>query len=278
MRRRIERTEDLGSVVRTMKALAASSIGQYEDSVRGLADYYRTVILGLSACLTESSSGPFTSLRKGPDETTGAVVFGSDQGLVGQFNEVLSTFVSDQLPELPGDKKIWAVGERIYSRLLEDGLEVEKVYRVPNAVDAITPLIGQILIDSRTEPFYIFHNRPKSGAVYEQTVQRLLPLDEQWIREMRERRWITQQLPEVLGSLEQTLSSLVREYLFVTLFKACAESLASENTARLAAMQRAEKNIGELLEDLQQTYHRVRQNTIDEELFDIVAGFEALEN
>jgi alternate F1F0 ATPase F1 subunit gamma len=69
---------------------------------------------------------------------------------------------------------------------------------------------------------------------------------------------------------------LLREYLFVSLFRACAESLASENASRLAAMQRADKNIDELPEDLTRTCHRLRQNGIDEELFEIISGFEAL--
>ena len=57
------------------------------------------------------------------------------------------------------------------------------------------------------------------------------------------------------------------------LYRACAESLASENASRLAAMQRADKNIDELLEDFNRT---LRQNGIDEELFDVISGFEAL--
>ena len=73
-----------------------------------------------------------------------------------------------------------------------------------------------------------------------------------------------------------TLRALIGEYLFISLFRACAESLASENASRLAAMQRAEKNIDELLENLNRTFHRLRQSGIDEELFDVVSGFEAL--
>jgi F-type H+-transporting ATPase subunit gamma len=60
------------------------------------------------------------------------------------------------------------------------------------------------------------------------------------------------------------------------LYRACAESLASENASRLAAMQRTDKNIDELLDDLNRTFHRLRQNGIDEELFDVISGFEAL--
>jgi F-type H+-transporting ATPase subunit gamma len=63
---------------------------------------------------------------------------------------------------------------------------------------------------------------------------------------------------------------------FASLFRACAQSLASENASRLAAMQRAETNIDDLLEELNLSFHRLRQSGIDEELFDAISGFEAL--
>jgi F-type H+-transporting ATPase subunit gamma len=83
-------------------------------------------------------------------------------------------------------------------------------------------------------------------------------------------------LPEVMDGGAATLRALIREYLFVSLFRACAESLASENASRLAAMQRADKNIEELLEYLNGQFHHLRQSRIDEELFDVISGFEAL--
>ena len=123
---------------------------------------------------------------------------------------------------------------------------------------------------------HLFYNRPTTGAGYAPVNQRLLPLDETWRRKLVELPWPTKNLPEVMGGGTATLRALIREYLFVSLFRACAESLASENASRLAAMQRADKNIGESLEDLNRTFHRVRQSGIDEELFDVISGFEAL--
>ncbi len=73
-----------------------------------------------------------------------------------------------------------------------------------------------------------------------------------------------------------TLRALIREYLFIVLFRACAESLASENASRLAAMQRAEKNIDSLAKNLNRSFSLLRQNSIDEELFDVIAGFNSL--
>ncbi|MDP1559387.1 MAG: F0F1 ATP synthase subunit gamma [Nitrosomonas sp.] len=79
------------------------------------------------------------------------------------------------------------------------------------------------------------------GAVHTPVSQQRLPLDEAWRHHLASLRWPTQNLPEVMNNAEQTLQALVREYPFVSLFRACAESLASENASRLAAMQRAEK-------------------------------------
>jgi F-type H+-transporting ATPase subunit gamma len=285
MRRKIGGAGDLQSVVRTMKAVAASSIGQYEQSVNALADYYRAVELGLSACFRESGPAPLVPEPKGKTAAgaIGAVVFGSDQGLVGQFNDVVADYAVKTLAALPAKAEVWAVGERVHERLADAGLPVMGVFPVPGSVKAITPLVGQILVESEARErhgeateLHLFYNRAKSGAVYEPVSQRLLPLDESWRRNLAALRWPTKVLPEVIGGGAATLGALIRGYLFVSIFRACAESLASENASRLAAMQRADKNIGELLEDLNRTFHRLRQNGIDEELFDVVSGFEAL--
>jgi F-type H+-transporting ATPase subunit gamma len=283
--RKISSVGDLQSVVRTMKALAASSIGQYEKSVRALGDYYHTVELGLGACFRESKPVAPMVKRKGQNDAgaIGAVVFGSDQGLVGQFNDVIADFAVKTLAALPGKPEVWAVGERVHARLTDVGLKPMGLFAVPNSVQAITPLVGQIQIESEAHRakgdyvrVYVFHNRPKSGALYEPVSQRLLPLDAAWQKGLAEVPWPAKVLPEVLCSDTVTLRALIREYLFISLFRACAESLASENASRLAAMERADKNIDELLENLHGTFHRLRQAGIDEELFDVIAGFEAL--
>jgi F-type H+-transporting ATPase subunit gamma len=210
-------------------------------------------------------------------------VFGSDQGLVGQFNDVVADYAIKTLAALPGKPEVWAVGERVQARLTDAGLKPIGIFAVPNSVQSITPLVGQIQIESEARRakgeyarLYIFHNRPKSGALYEPVSQRLLPLDAAWQKSLAEVPWPTKILPEVLCSDTVTLRALIREYLFISLFRACAESLASENASRLAAMERADKNIDELLETLHGTFHRIRQAGIDEELFDVIAGFEAI--
>ena len=285
LRRKISSAGDLQSVVRTMKSLAAASIGQYEKSVRALADYYRTIELGLGVCSREKmAAAPMVAGKEKTDiGDIGAIVFGSDQGLVGQFNEVVADYAIKTLAGLPGKPQVWAVGERVHARLADAGLPLIGLFAVPNSVKAITPLVGQIQIESEAHRakgeyarVYVFHNCPQSGALYEPVSQRLLPLDAQWQQGLAKIRWPTGNLPEVMGGDTTTLRALIREYLFISLFRACAESLASENASRLAAMQRADKNIDELREHLKGTFHRLRQSGIDEELFDVISGFEAL--
>jgi F-type H+-transporting ATPase subunit gamma len=285
LRRKISRAGDLQSVVRTMKALAASNIGQYEKSVSALADYYRTVELGLGLCFRENALSPVPAERKRQKNAApiGAVVFGSDQGLVGQFNDIVADYAVKNLAALPGKVQVWAVGERVHSRLENAGLLPIGLFAVPNSVRAITPLISQILVESEKlrsqdeeAELHLFYNRHKSRATYEPISQRLLPLDENWRHDLAKLPWPTRNLPEVMGDDRAILLALISEYLFVSLFRACAESLASENASRLAAMQRADKNIDELLEDLRGSFYRLRQSGIDEELFEVVSGFEAL--
>jgi F-type H+-transporting ATPase subunit gamma len=283
--RKIVSAGDLQSVVRTMKALAASSIGQYESSVRALADYHRTVELGLGACFRASQPNVLEGKAKEPAATDmiGAIVFGSDQGLVGQFNDVVADYAIEILAALPGKAQIWAVGERVHARLADAGLPMAGLFAVPNSVQAITPLVGRIQIESEAHRakgaytrVYVFHNKPQAGSLYKPVSQRLLPLDARWQQGLTKVSWPSTIPPEIVGSTTTVLRALIREYLFISLFRACAESLASENASRLAAMERADKNIDELLETLHGTYHRLRQSGIDEELFDVVSGFEAL--
>jgi F-type H+-transporting ATPase subunit gamma len=285
LRHKIVGAGDLQSVVRTMKAVAASSITQYENSVRALADYGRTVELGLSVCLKQL--GPTSLLPQttaaSKKHAIGAVVFGTDQGLVGRFNDVVAEYAINTLRELPGEPHVWAVGDRVQYHLSDAGLPLLDVFPVPTSVKAITPLIGRILQESEehhgsneTTELHLIYNRPVSGAAYAPVSQRLLPLDVTWQSRLAQTHWPSNNLPELIGGGTATLRAMIREYLFVSLFRACAESLASENASRLAAMQRADKNIDELLADLNSKYHRLRQSTIDEELFDVVSGFEAI--
>jgi len=214
LRKKINGAADLQSVVRTMKTVAASSIGQYEKSVSALTEYYHTIELGLGVCFREN--GSVTQVKeqktKKTEGTIGAIVFGSDQGLVGQFNDDITEYAVRKLRALTTKPVVWAVGERVHSRLAESGLSLIGFLAVPNSVRAITPLIGQILIECESQQsqgkvteLHLFYNRPTSGSGYAPVNQRLLPLDETWQQKLKELAWPTGNLPEIMGDCTETL-------------------------------------------------------------------------
>jgi F-type H+-transporting ATPase subunit gamma len=126
------------------------------------------------------------------------------------------------------------------------------------------------------ERIVLFHHKPVSGAIYQPQTVPLLPMDLEWLESLGQKPWPSKVLPTYTMDRPPLIYALLGQYLFVTLYQALAESLASENAARLAAMQAADNNIDERLKDLRLQYNQLRQSTITEELLDIVAGFEAL--
>jgi F-type H+-transporting ATPase subunit gamma len=137
LRRKIGSASDLQSVVRAMKAQAAADVGQYERSVAALGDYAHTVDLGLCACLANRPEGAggvhdggggawlAASRGKSPlrtDRVVRAVVFGSDQGLVGRFNDAIAEHARQALAQIGGRPEIWVVGARVQDAMAVGGL------------------------------------------------------------------------------------------------------------------------------------------------------------
>ena len=289
LRRKIDSADDLQSVVRAMKAQAAASVGQYAASVAALGDYARTVELGLGACFRQGrrTEAAASSRPAAGNRPIRAVVFGSDQGLVGRFNDTVAEYAAQALSTQRRGLQVWAVGERMRASLADSSMPAQDTFAVPATVQAITRLVTAILVTvvdtmpttaGSGDPceLRLFYNRPTTGSAYVPVDQRLLPLDDAWRIELARRPWPTKLLPEVVGDPTVTLRGLITEYVFVSVFRASAESLASENASRLAAMDRADRNIDKMLDGLNDRFHRLRQSKIDEELSDVISGFKAL--
>ena len=122
----------------------------------------------------------------------------------------------------------------------------------------------------------LFYCRLVTGVFYRPRGIRLLPVDAEWIRGLKAKPWPSRVIPSPMLETERLFHSLIREYLFGSLFGAFAESLASENAARLASMQVAERNIEDRLKALTSEFHQSRQAAVTSELLDIVSASEAL--
>lgn len=285
LKHRMKIVDDLGAVVRTMKAMAAASITQFEQSAEALEEYSRAVELSLTLYFRRHP--PVTEQGYDSDAKTGSrkalLVFGTDQGMVGQFNESLVTQTAARIAKEPVPPLLWVVGERPAFRLETSGFGSKRIFPAPGSIEAVSPLIADVLeeIDRALESGQVdtveyCHNRPLSRTRYEFTWNRLLPLDKGWEKRFLDLPWPTSLLPELVHESSTTLPSFIGEYLFVSLARACTESAAAENGARLSAMQRAEKNVNDRMREFRLEFNRQRQRGIDEELSDLLAGFEAL--
>ena len=285
LKEKITTVEELKSVVRTMKALAAVSIHQYEQAVESLTEYDRTLEMGWQILLQKNSSRLWQESSR-PAQSVGLVVFGSDWGMCGQFNERIAEYTQKYLSYpsmIDNTPLILNVGARIGDRLEAMGQNCVASFNLPSSVAGITFVVQEIVLtletwlrQGRGEQIVVIYNRLISGTVYRPTRLQIFPLNLKWLQDLKQKSWASASLPTFTMERNRLAAALSRQYFFVSLYRACAESLKSENTSRLAAMQMAEKNITELLGQLSTQLHQQRQTTITEELLDIVAGFEAL--
>lgn len=120
------------------------------------------------------------------------------------------------------------------------------------------------------------HNRREGRTTAQPRAHHLLTLPDSYLRKLSDADWPGRSLPLFRMDPGRLMSWLVQQRLFVVIYRALAEALASEHASRLAAMQAAERNIEERRDDLQQLYRQRRQETITRELLDVVSGFEAV--
>ena len=282
LQHKIKIAKDLREVVDTMKTMAAVNIGIYEKVDRSLAEYNQVIELGLRAALQKYPEWLAPNPQTG-SAGEGVIVFGSDQGMVGQFNDYLSNKVLELLAD-SANAKIWCVGERVGQKLL-DKQAIQQLYRTPDSAVGIAAVAGSLLlkvVEQQEEEtigrLLVCYNKPTSGSGYEPIVKQLLPVSSEWLENLTKMPWPTKTIPQVIEKNSEAVATFIREYLFINICWACAESLVSENIGRLAAMQRAEKNIDELLAEFTISYNQERQSSITEELFDIIFGYDVLKS
>lgn len=285
LQRKVQNAEDLQSIVRTMKVMASIGIHQFEDAVDALGDYYDTLERGLQVVLANefSEAGPF--LSSDDEGSAGIIVIGSSQSLCGPFDETILTYAQKKIIEDENkEASFFVLGERLSGYLKSDGVSIDRQFILPGSAGGINSLVLELLAgieewqtQQEIRTIMILHNKPEEREGYAPHSQHLLPLNKRWLKRLIDRPWPTNNLPQYTIDAHTLFLSLLRQYLFASLYRAVAESLAAEYASRLSAMQQAEKKIDERLERLNQAYTHERQSAITSELLDIMAGFEAAE-
>jgi len=208
-------------------------------------------------------------------------VIGSDRGLCGGYNDKISRFAWSHMNDRP--MVLGVIGARVAARLEADGRPADAVHALPGSVEGLSRLVQAVIVEierwSRIESVgevWLLHNRREGRTTAKPQAHRLLPLPDSYLRKLSEADWPGRSLPLFRMDPDRLMSWLVQQRLFVVIYRALTEALASEHASRLAAMQAAERNIEERRDDLRQLYRLRRQETITRERLDVVSGFEAV--
>jgi F-type H+-transporting ATPase subunit gamma len=286
IRRKIESAKDLHSVVKTMKALAAVNIHAYEKAVHAINFYYQNIETGLQVVLKENSD-ILNATAADDSESIGIIVFGAQRGMAGNFNlpvvNKLDSWLKKEGLHQQSSLVACVVGDRISEPLKDIGILPSYNLDFPNfryhldgTIQNILLIIEEWRFQKKVSHIHLFYNRPTSGSSFKPDYFQLYPLNPDWLKELAGKPWPSRSVPLYTISAGNLFNMIISQYFYISLYKAFIESMASENASRLLAMRKAEKNIEEQLEELDAEYNKQRQDSITEELLDIVAGFEAL--
>ena len=245
LRRKIATTEEMQEVVKIMKTIAAISIRQYQRAVESLGEYNRTVEMGLQIIL-RSTPEELVVARPDLGQRLGAIILGSELGMCGQFNEQMASHALKKLGELQArqeDRLIMAVGARLLSRLEEEGERVQEHMPLPGSTTGIAARVQEVVLKIQewqtrrgVDRVVLFYHRLISSSAYRPQTVLLWPVDLEWLQDLEKKPWPSRVLPTFTMPRKPLLKALLSQYLFVSLFRAFAESLASENASRLMSM------------------------------------------
>lgn len=286
LQRKLKNTHDLRSVVHTMKVMSAVEIYQFEEAAESLGEYFDTIEKGMQVVLKRALDEIPSLLFPRDNNKEGWLILGSGQALCGSFDKVIADYTNQKIQEdSTSEIYFYTCGDRVNDLLTKEEHTTDKKFAMPGSVSGILALVLDLIsgieqwqVEKNIQSIRIFHNKPVPKKGFMPVSQILLPPNKHWLNRIKEKKWPTNKLPQYKIEPGILFIKLLRQYLFVSIYRAVAESLAAEYGSRLSAMQRAEQKIDERLEQLKQVYSSERQSVITEELLDIIAGFEAIQS
>ena len=277
--RRTDSMKGIRSVVHTMKTLSVINAAPYEHAASAVEAYRATILDGLHAFF----AGTVVDMPQPDLGKEICVVFGTDHGLCGNYNEVLAAHVKDRIGNRP--TLILCVGAQMADALADQNIPVAAVVFPPASVGGIgrmANLLTQKLdgirqgIAPRDISVSLAYFSQEGDTSQRPEFKALLPLSSELMIGSLTSPWKSRSLPHATMPPAALFQSLLRGHLFASMFRAAADALVTENTARLALMQQAEHTVDDRLAELLAETRAVRQNEITTELLDVIVGFEAL--
>jgi len=280
IRRRIRSVKNTQQLTKAMKTVSAAKLRRAQErvmSARPYADQLRNVLANLAGKV-ENISHPLLEIR--PEERALVVIVTADRGLCGAFNTNLIRATQNFLREnaKKRDVTLFPVGRkgRDFFRRREASITGDYV-NFFNKLDYghakdIAKTITDLYTEAKIDAVYIVYNEFKSAIQQRISMEKLLPLGRADLGNTQETpaEYIFEQPPQ------QVFDRLLPRYVEIQVYRALLESAASEHGARMAAMDTASRNAGEMIESLTLNMNRVRQAAITREIIEVVSGAGAL--
>ena len=267
---RIANLGDLQDIMGAMRALAAMRLGQAQNALPGIRQYTEVINYGLARGLALTGGGG-RARKIAKAGRTAVVAFTSEHGFAGAYNE----HVLDQawtLAKAPGNRLL-VVGSRGKVKAEEHGCKVAYSQPMATHIDGVLDVVLRCsdelfrrLAHDGIERVSLVYGRNTSGPLWKVESETVLPFDPVAYRHAEA---VT---PMVYLDPGDLFDKVVEEFVFTRLMHAAMESFASENAARLTAMEAAHDNIESKLEGLTQQARQQRQEEITTELLDVVIG------
>lgn len=284
LRQHIAATEDLQSLIRSMKSLAAANVHHLEALENSINAFRHTVDLGFQALFQIHTVHELTTAN--PQGADILVAFGSDRGLCGNFNEMVVELTARHVARRHAEEArvhLVVIGAIAATMLHDAGIVADEVIAMPGTIHGLGNICEAILIflDDKQKAAPIAHVETIFNTRMEDDQTRprahvLLPIPLEHLRALQRSKWPSRGRPTFSVPADVLFSQLIRQHLFMDLMHAGLSSMVSENSARLAAMNRADKRMGETLQALTANYRHLRQDAITSELLDLVSGYEVL--
>ena len=275
LRRRIRSVQNTGKVTNAMSLIAASKMRRAQTAVtqgRPFAEKIQGVIANLAAQPADDDAGINPLLRVKPLQRVGILVISPDRGLCGgmhsNLNRTVARFVLDQ----PVPSRMIVVGRKGRDFMTRSGQDVTAVFtdmgEQPVLADttAISRLVMDAYIDGDIDEVHLAYTRFVSTLSQQPAIERLLPVTPATLASTERVGYIYE--PDSLAVLE----SLLPRFVEMEVYHALLESVASEQSARMVAMRSATDNANELVDDLTLVMNKLRQDSITNELLDLVGG------
>ncbi|HVH79260.1 MAG TPA: F0F1 ATP synthase subunit gamma [Stellaceae bacterium] len=292
LRNRIRTVRSTQKITSAMKMVAASRLRRAQEqaeAARPYAERMERVLASLAARMSGLSGGPPLLAGTGKNDTHLLVVASSDRGLAGGFNASILREARRQIRALLAEGKtvkVLTIGRkgrdglrRDYARLIHDSLTDIGRRRV--SFEEARDIAHRVLALFEAGEFdscSIVFNRFRSAITQIVTVQQLIPFAQPSARADAAETPATEggAIYEFEPEEEEILAELLPRNLAVQLYTALLENAASEQGARMTAMDNATRNAGDMINRLNTVYNRSRQAAITKELIEIISGAEAL--